>query len=138
VNDAELAVRLRTTLGRLGRRIRQYAPQSLTAGQISTLAGLEAIGPVRLGDLADYEGVSAPTQSRIVASLQAHNLIDRTPDPDDGRAFLLAISSQGAARLSHLREERSAFLTERIAALPPEHREALLAALPALEALAEP
>jgi DNA-binding MarR family transcriptional regulator len=138
VNDAELAVQLRTILGRLGRRIRQHAPQSLTAGQISTLAGLETIGPVRLGDLADYEGVSAPTQSRIVASLQAHHLIDRTPDPDDGRAFLLAISAQGAARLAHLREERSAFLIERIAALPPEQRDALLTALPALEALAEP
>jgi DNA-binding MarR family transcriptional regulator len=138
VNDAELAVRLRTTLGRLGRRIRQHAPQSLTTGQISTLAGLEAIGPVRLGDLADYEGVSAPTQSRIVASLQALQLIDRTPDPDDGRAHLLAVSAQGAARLAHVREERSAFFIERIAALPPEQRDALLAALPALEALAEP
>ncbi|MEV7004915.1 MarR family transcriptional regulator [Streptosporangium sp. NPDC051022] len=136
LTDAELADRLRVTLARLTRRARQQAPQTLTAGQVSTLAAVDALGPVRLVDLATHEGVSAPTQSRLVASLETRLLLSRTPDPADRRASLLTLTEEGRARLARLRDDRSAFFTARIAALPPDQRTALAAALPALESLA--
>jgi DNA-binding MarR family transcriptional regulator len=137
LTDVELAARLRMTLGRLGRRVRQHGPQTLTSSQASTLASVDALGPVRLGDLASHEGVTAPTQSRLVASLENHGLLRRAPDSDDRRATLLAITAQGRRQLEHLRNERSAFLVEQLGTLSPEHRAALVAALDALETLAE-
>ncbi len=135
--DLELAARLRMTLGRLNRRVRQHGPQTLTSSQASTLSSLETLGPVRLGDLAAHEGVTAPTQSRLVASLENNGLVRRTPDSGDRRATLLAITAQGRRQLEQLRNERSAFLVGQIGTLSPEHRDALVHALAALEALAE-
>ena len=137
LTDVELAARLRMTLGRLNRRLRQHGPQTLTSSQASTLASVEAIGPVRLGDLAAAEGVSAPTQSRLVASLEAQSLLRRTPDVDDRRATLLEITPEGRRQLEQLRTERSAFLVERLGTLSPAQRAALVSALDVLEDLAE-
>ncbi len=137
LTNVELAARLRMTLGRLNRRVRQHGPQSLSASQASTLASVEALGPVRLGDLAAHEGVTAPTQSRLVGSLEQQGLLRRTPDPADRRATRLAITAQGRRQLDRLRGERSAFLVGQLATLSPEQRTALVAALDALEALAE-
>ncbi|WP_019630156.1 MarR family winged helix-turn-helix transcriptional regulator [Actinomadura atramentaria] len=134
--DLELAERLRIALGRLHRRARRHTPQALTIGQVSTLAAVESLGPVRLVDLAEAEGVRAPTQSRVVAGLEELRLIERTADPADRRACLLTITDEGRAWLARLRADRSAFFTARIAELPADQREALAAALPALEALA--
>lgn len=136
VTNVELAARLRMTLGRLNRRVRQHGPQTLTSSQASTLASLEALGPVRLGDLAAHEGVSAPTQSRLVASLETQGLLHRTPDVDDRRATLLDITNEGRRQLELLRTERSAFLVERLGTLSAGQRAALIAALEALDTLA--
>jgi DNA-binding MarR family transcriptional regulator len=137
LSDLELAVRLRVALGRLNRQMRQHSPAGLTSSAISTLAGVEALGPVRLGDLAAYEGVTSPTQSRLVAGLEAHGLVERTPDPDDKRATLLAITEEGHHQLERLRTIGAAFLVERLTSLPPEQRERLSDALSVLETLAD-
>lgn len=134
--DVELAARLRMTLGRLNRRVRQHGPQTLTSSQASTLASVEALGPVRLGDLAAHEGVSAPTQSRLVASLENQGMLRRAPDADDRRATLLDITTEGRRQLERLRTERSAFLVQRLGALSGGQRAALIAALDALDTLA--
>jgi DNA-binding MarR family transcriptional regulator len=117
--------------------VRQHGPQTLSSSQASTLASVEALGPVRLGDLAAHEGVTAPTQSRLVGSLEQQGLLRRMPDPEDRRATLLAITPQGRRQLEQLRGERSAFLVGQIATLTSEQRAALVTALDALEALAE-
>jgi DNA-binding MarR family transcriptional regulator len=137
LTDVELAARLRMTLGRLNRRVRQHGPQTLSSSQASTLASVEALGPVRLGDLAAHEGVTAPTQSRLVGSLEQQGLLRRMPDSEDRRATLLAITAQGRRQLEQLRGERSAFLVGQIGTLTPGQRGALVAALDALESLAE-
>jgi DNA-binding MarR family transcriptional regulator len=137
VTNVELAARLRMTLGRLNRRVRQHGPQTLSSSQASTLASVEALGPVRLGDLAAHEGVTAPTQSRLVASLESQGLVRRMPDSEDRRATLLAITPQGRRQLEQLRTERSAFLVAQLGRLSAEQRATLVAALEALEVLAE-
>jgi DNA-binding MarR family transcriptional regulator len=137
LTNVELAARLRMTLGRLNRRVRQHGPQSLSSSQASTLASVETLGPVRLGDLAAHEGVTAPTQSRLVGSLEQQGLLRRMPDAEDRRATLLAITAQGRQQLEQLRGERSAFLVGQLGTLTPEQRTALVAALDALESLAE-
>lgn len=136
LTDAELAARLRLALARLTRRLRQHTPQSLSSSQVSTLASVEELEPVRLSDLAVVEGVSLPTQSRVVASLERDRLLVRKPDPDDGRAARLHITAEGRERLEQLRTERSAFLVERLSTLTEVQRAALADALGALETMA--
>ncbi len=137
LTDAELAARLRLALARLNRRLRQHSHVDLTYGQITALATVEELEPIRVSDLAVTEGVSVPTLSRLVTSLERANLIVRKPDPADGRAAQLHITEAGRAKLEALRTERSAFLVERVGTLTQAHRESLIGALDALEELAK-
>ncbi|MFD0822750.1 MarR family winged helix-turn-helix transcriptional regulator, partial [Micromonospora zhanjiangensis] len=92
-------------------------------------------GPLRQGELAQREAVSAPTMSRILAALDERGLVLRTPATAVARSTLLAISAAGTRALREIRSQRTALLDARLARLTPDERAALLAALPALESL---
>jgi DNA-binding MarR family transcriptional regulator len=135
VSDAELAGRLRVAVGLLVRRLRQRDPGHLSPAQLSALVTIEAAGPIRNGDLAARENVAAPTMTRMVGAMEEAGLVSRGADPSDARGSLVSLAPGGAAALRALRRERNNILIEKLAALPPEQRAALEAALPALEAL---
>ncbi|NIJ10255.1 DNA-binding MarR family transcriptional regulator [Saccharomonospora amisosensis] len=127
--------RLFLAIGRLSRSLRQAGAPGPGHGAISALATLAAYGQLRLGDLAAKEGVAAATMSRIVAALVDAGYVRRESDPADRRAWLATVTEEGERLLSGVRSTRIEELDRRIARLSPEHREALTAALPALEAL---
>jgi DNA-binding MarR family transcriptional regulator len=52
--------------------------------------------------------------SRQVQHLLDLGLVDRAPDPDDGRATLLSISEEGRRRTSDVSEHRRKLLAERL------------------------
>jgi DNA-binding MarR family transcriptional regulator len=132
--DAQLATRLRLAVGRLHRRIR-LATNDIPPLQLSSLVSIEMHGPLRLGELAQREAVTAPTMTRVLAALDDRGFIVRTPDPDDARSTRVSISSAGSAALASVRSQRTAILDARLARLSDADRAALTAALPALEAL---
>jgi DNA-binding MarR family transcriptional regulator len=142
VVDAEPGVidvtRLRVALARLSRRLRRHEQAGLTPTQLAALSTVEQAGPLRLGDLAAAEGVAPSTLTRLVAALEELGYVRRDADPRDARASTLAITDEGHATLERLRAENSALLVQRLRLLTPEQRGALAAALPALEALADP
>ncbi|WP_199431402.1 MarR family winged helix-turn-helix transcriptional regulator [Qaidamihabitans albus] len=127
--------RLFLAVGRLSRSLRQAGTPGPGHGAISALATLAAFGQMRLGDLAAKEGVAAATMSRIVAALVEAGYVRRESDPLDRRAWLATVTEDGERLLSGVRSTRVHELGRRIERLSPEHREALTAALPALEAL---
>ena len=86
-----------------------------------------------MGVLAEVEGVAAPSMTRIINALEADGLVRRDADPVDGRAQVVGVTAEGAALLTSGQEVKLAALRRRLAALPPEDRERLEAALPALE-----
>ena len=132
VSDADLATDLRLVVGRLARRLRHADDGGLTASQLSALSSVEALEPVRLGDLAGAERVTSPTLTKIVGNLEAAGLIQRSADPADGRATRITLTTQGRERLRRLRTERNVFLQQRLAELGAAERDALRAALPVL------
>jgi DNA-binding MarR family transcriptional regulator len=132
--DTELATRLRLAVSRLHRRIR-LASNDVPPLQLSTLVSIEQHGPLRLGELAQREAVTAPTMTRVLAALDERDLIVRSPDPDDARSVRVALSDGGRAVLDNVRSRRTALLDARLARLTTQQREDLFAALPALEAL---
>jgi Transcriptional regulators len=136
--DDEHVARLRVTLARIARVLdRQTRGDALTRTQTSVLATVARHGPVRLSELADIEGVNPTMLSRIVAKLDDAGLLSRRPDPDDGRASLVAVTDAGHDLHERLRSERTRLLTARLAAMPATRAAELLAALPALESLAD-
>lgn len=78
------------------------APLSRT--ELALLTTLAETGESRLGAVAGCLGVSPSVASRQVAALHAAGLVDRRPDPEDGRAELLALSESGLSRLREIRD----------------------------------
>jgi DNA-binding MarR family transcriptional regulator len=134
--DSELATRLRLAVGRLARRVR-LATNDIPPLQLSALATLDKHGPLRSGELAAREAVTAPTMTRVLSSLSERGLVTRQPDPTDARSVRVSLSPAGLETLARIRSERTALLGARVARLTDEQRAALIAALPALESLVE-
>ena len=130
--DQDLAAALRLAIGRLARRIRQEHHGTLTPSQHSALVSVEQLAPVRLGDLATAEGISAPTLTKIVAALEEAGLVQRATDEADRRSSLLQLTDQGRATLHAIRTERTAFLRRQLDRLGEADRRRLAAALPVL------
>ncbi|WP_216210157.1 MarR family winged helix-turn-helix transcriptional regulator [Amycolatopsis aidingensis] len=127
--------RLFLAVGRLSRSLRQAGTPGPGHGAISALATLAHYGQLRLGDLAAKEGVAAATMSRIVAALVESGYVRRESDPIDRRAWLATATEEGQRLVSGVRSTRVQELGRRIDRLSVEQKEALVAALPALEAL---
>ena len=135
-SHAAAAAGLRLAIARLNRRLRQETVGELTLSQWSALVAIETTGRMRIGDLAEHEHVSAPTATRLVASLEAEALVQREVDDDDRRAAVVSLAEPGRQALAELRRRRTEALAERLAALSPADLARLTDALPVLDALA--
>jgi DNA-binding MarR family transcriptional regulator len=132
---AETGARLRVVIARLARQQRQQSPGGLSPSQWSALVTVEEHEPLRIGDLADREAVSAPTATRLVASLEEAGLLSRTSDPADRRTAYVALTQSGREKLDWARGVRTARLVQRLSAMPPEDVQRIVAVLPLLESL---
>ena len=63
-------------------------------------------GPRRSSSLADLACVDPSTVSRQVAQLVTAGLVERQPDPDDGRASLLVATPDGQVAFAAKRRQR--------------------------------
>jgi DNA-binding MarR family transcriptional regulator len=137
--DTDDVARLRIALARTARWLeRQSTAGELSRTQLSVLGTVARLGPLGLGRLAEIEGVNPTMLSRIVAKLDDAGLVHRTPDPADRRAAHVEVTDTGLELHLRMRAERTRLLVDRLADLTPEHRDRLLAALPAIEVLAGP
>jgi DNA-binding MarR family transcriptional regulator len=136
--DDELIARLRGVIGRLARQLNETSTgQGLTPTQYSVLGLVRSRGPLGLADLTELEGLNPTMLSRVVKALDEQGLIRRRPDPSDLRAARAEITPDGERVHERVREQRARVLSECLSRLPPPTRAALLAAVPAMEALAE-
>lgn len=87
--------------------------------------------------LAEIEGVAAASISGIVARLAEKGMVVRSPNPEDGRSFLVELSDLGREVLEKGREERTAIVAGRLERLSLEERETLAAAVAILNRLGE-
>lgn len=136
MGSTEAVARLYLALGRINRVLRRDARDAPVGhGALSALATVSGAGPMRLGELAESEGISPASMSRIVTSLERLGHVQRRADPDDGRAFFVEPTASGRQLVEAGRAARMQALGARVDALSPEQREILLKALPVLEAL---
>ena len=136
--DAELLARLRGVIPRLARQFNETSTgEDLTPTQYSVLALVRARGPLGLAELTELEGLNPTMLSRIVKALDERGLIRRLPDPSDMRAARVEVTPEGEQVHYRVREQRTRVLSECLERLPPQTVDLLLAAVPAMEALAE-
>lgn len=88
--------------------------------------------PHRTGELATVSGVTQPTASAAVASLEARGLVVRRPDPADRRATLIEISDSGEDVLASAKERVLQRLAVVTADMTAEDADALAALQPIL------
>ena len=130
--------RLRIALARIARRVdRQVSGDGMTRTQLSVLATIASLGPVGISELADIEGLNPTMLSRVLGKLEASGLVVRAATEADRRAVQVQTTPAGRSLQQRLRRQRSQLLAERLTGLPDKQASQLLAALPALEALAE-
>jgi DNA-binding MarR family transcriptional regulator len=135
VAHAETAARLRVVIARLARQLRQHSPGGLSPSQWSALATVEGHGPLRIGDLAEREGVTAPTATRVVASLEEAGLLSRASDPADRRTSYVALTAAAREKLEVTRRLHTTELVQRLSEMPPAEVQRLIDLLPTLESL---
>src|SRR5262249_12080699 len=75
--------------GVLSAEVARDVHPELEPGPYGLLVRLDEAAPARSSDLAGYFGVGKATISRQLKALEELGLIEREPDPADGRAHLL-------------------------------------------------
>lgn len=110
-------------------------PSDLSRCAASTIARLREEGPQRVTTLAAAEMIAQPTMSQLVQRLERSGLVERHEDPADRRAARIACTATGERALAERAEARARWLGDRVAQLGDADREALAAALPALDAV---
>ena len=77
-------------------------------------------GPLRLSDLSTCVHTEISTTSRQVTSLTRAGLVEKVPDPDDGRAQLIRVTDAGHATMHRLRGRRDDWLSGLLSDWPPD------------------
>src|SRR3954451_15115341 len=110
----------------LGRRLRQRQPGDvIDYSAVPLLKVLMHQGPTRLSTLAQILGLDASTVSRHARQLEDRGLLERTGDPDDGRASRVAVSEKGNTCLAKGFETRRQLLTHALDDWTEEERDTL-------------
>ncbi|NGN95002.1 MarR family transcriptional regulator [Nocardioides sp. KC13] len=92
----------------------------------------------RLVDLAEQAQVTKQTASILVAALEREGLVERVPDPTDGRARLIRFTAAGQAAADHAREVVMGVEEEWNEHLGPDLATSLREALTSLRELVDP
>ncbi|UAJ78368.1 MarR family transcriptional regulator [Leifsonia sp. ZF2019] len=134
----ELDEEVTRAVARIYRRFRaERAEGELGDAALSALGHLHRHGPTSLGALSEHEKVTPASMSQTVNRLTSLALAARTPDPDDGRRVLLALTEEGHALAAASREQRHRWFRERLAGLSTADREVLRRAASILGGIAD-
>ncbi|MEW1863266.1 MarR family transcriptional regulator [Streptomyces sp. NPDC088194] len=102
-----LACALQASLSPFLRRLRQVTVRGeLTMPEVSALARLDRAGSSTASALARAEGISPQAMGLTLLSLEQRGLVERRPDPADGRRVVACLTEAGVRAL---RNEHSAW-----------------------------
>lgn len=136
---AQVAGALRMSMGLLVRRLRQAkAKGELTLPESSALSRLDRGGPATSAALAKLEQISPQSMGATLGALEARGLVERRPDPGDGRRVVLSLTEAGLETLRNRRNERTEQLARALATgFTRSELKRLMAVAPLIERLAQ-
>jgi DNA-binding MarR family transcriptional regulator len=119
--DAPLSDHVAVLIGQMSRAVaRGRGP--LSRAEYTVIARLDLSGPCRLGELTGADGPDPSSVSRRVSALAARGLVERTPDPQDGRAQHVGLTARGRELLHAERLRRADIVTDALADWPETDR----------------
>lgn len=135
--QARTADELTTVIAQLTRRLRAASVQEeLTPSQTSVVSRLSREGPATTAALARGELVRPQSMRMTLAALEERGLVDRAPDPTDGRQVVFSLTEAGARLQATSRRIRRGWLADAIESeLSPEEQRALSDVVPLLQRL---
>jgi DNA-binding MarR family transcriptional regulator len=117
--------------------IRLPSVRRLNFSALSVLHTLDRRGPLRLTGLLKTEQLKQPALTSLVAKLEEDGLIQRDPDPADGRASLLSLTSTGRELVRSRHANRVEKLAALVAQLTPDERAVLAGSIDVLHRLTD-
>jgi DNA-binding MarR family transcriptional regulator len=111
VSDDVPAESLGDAFGAVARQLRAasmtaFAAYDVTPSQVRAIRVLSAHGGVRSKELADHLKIAPRSATEVVDALEAKGLVRRSPDPDDRRAVVVALTDRGRELSEEVRRAR--------------------------------
>ncbi|MGC9399211.1 MAG: MarR family winged helix-turn-helix transcriptional regulator [Anaerolineae bacterium] len=114
-------------LARLMRQdLRRHSAGLFTEPQFRVMAVLYREGEQCFSGLADYQGVSLPTMSKLIQGLEARDLVGRMRDPEDRRRVLLSLTEEGVKAYESLLRRTETHIVDWIQEMTPQQRAELV------------
>ncbi|WP_239512531.1 MarR family winged helix-turn-helix transcriptional regulator [Bifidobacterium aerophilum] len=105
------------------REVRSSDALSHGSGQTRCLLTLSGLGPVSQRRLAAILGIRSASLSELLGKMEARGWITRTPHPEDGRTYVVALTEEGKAEAMRRRSAGDGASGELLAALTEDQRE---------------
>ncbi|MFJ3823356.1 MarR family winged helix-turn-helix transcriptional regulator [Streptomyces nodosus] len=135
----EVAAALLAGISALVRRVRQVPVDGgLTMPERTALSHLDRSGPTTSSALARQAQITAQAMGATLGALRARGLVERHPDPSDGRRMVLSVTDAGLQALKDKRNARAELIARSLTggAFTTTELEQLASAAPLLERLA--
>ncbi|WP_406452875.1 MarR family transcriptional regulator [Streptomyces sp. NBC_01622] len=135
-----VASALLASIGVLVRRVRHMpVGGGLTMPERAALAQLDRSGPTTSSALARDAQITAQAMGATLSALRTRGLVERRPDPEDGRRVVLTVTDEGRQALRNKRNARAELLGRALTGgtFTPTELKQLAAAAPLLERLAQ-
>ena len=111
--EREVGVLIRRVKRLIGQRAQAVHPD-LQSSSYLMLSWLLDEGPVRASAMVEAFGIDKGAVSRQLQHLDDLGLVERTQDPDDGRAHLVAVSAEAVRRLEAVTADRRRWVDEQL------------------------
>jgi DNA-binding MarR family transcriptional regulator len=119
-------IRLLKLVGKAGAQCQASHQDGIERASYALLACLVTDGPRRTTALAESVHSDTSTVSRQVSALVQHGLVERRPDPADGRACILAATATGEQVYERNRRVRNRYVAELLADWSEQDRRQLI------------
>ncbi len=121
-----------TVLRNVRTAMREAAKERFTVPQFRILIQV-GLSPKTNAELADWMGVTAPTMSRMLATLERKKLVQRKSNKKDRRQQYLTLTALGKKETEHTKELVRAQFAERLKSHSPAKKETMAQGLHALK-----
>ncbi|MFI6850543.1 MarR family transcriptional regulator [Kitasatospora sp. NBC_00085] len=118
IADALALLLRRSTRARLYARLTEGLGEAVDDLTYPVLSGLARTGPCSAADLGREVGLDRTTVTRRADRLERAGLVERRPDPADGRATLLALTDDGRTVIAATRRQLALGIEHALAAWP--------------------
>lgn len=129
-HQLKLGVRTWLHLNRIvhtvGRRLSGHLEHyDLTIAQFGVLAQLQAVPDISQQMLADWLFVTKGNMVGLLNRLEGRGLVERRPNPEDGRTHVVSLTEQGAALAARVVPKHEELVAECMTLIAPEDQRTL-------------